>query len=152
MENMVFHLLFINRTPVVADGHDVTGRVIVEIIYNTIVAIVMDLVIAPVIFGTKVDVESINGSDTPEVARDDIIADDGLVVFIHAIDADATAAVHGVVFIVIVDELVSFNDGRNGQALLVVAIASIGNNIVFQQYFCGTGTHKVSYRNSAYMP
>ena len=152
MEDMVFHFLFIRRAPVVSDRHNVISGVVVKVIHHATVAIVVDLVVTPVVFGAEVDIGGVDDGDTPKVTRDGIVAQNGLVVFVHAVDADAAAAVHGILFIKVIDELVAFNDGRNGHALLVVAIAAFRHNVIFNQDFGRPCAHKVGNRNAAHMP
>ena len=73
--------------------------------------IVVDGVVAPVLFSPHVDVVEVDGGDAPEVACNDIVTKDGFVVGASAVDGDAAATVHGVVFVVVVNELIS-NDDR----------------------------------------
>ena len=132
---MVFDQSHIGRAPIVADSHNVASGVVVKVIHHTTIAVVMNLVVAPIVFGAEVDVKGINGSNAPEVACDDIAAQDNFVIFVHAIDADAATTVHRVVFKVIVNELVSLDDGRNSQSLLVIAVTAIDDTVVSQQHF-----------------
>ena len=73
-------------------------------------AVVVNYVVAPVVFDAKVNVGGIDDGDAPQVFGDDIVADIGLVVFVHAVDADAAAAVHRVGFKVVLVKGVS-DDG-----------------------------------------
>ena len=95
-------------------------------------AVAVDYVVTPIVFSAKVDIGGINNGNAPMVVCYDIISDVSLVVLIHTIDADAAAAIHRISFQFVVNELVADNDGTQIIALLVVTVAAVFDDIVFQ--------------------
>ena len=149
MEDDLLGVFGVVVAPVVANGGDVAVAVVVEGIFGAAVFVAEDGIATPVVFGAHVDVVVIDGSDAPQVARNLVAAQLGLVVRVHAIDADATAAVHGVGLCVVVDEAVVDDEGTQVVALLVVAIAVVFYDVVFQQDFGFVGVHQVGDGDAA---
>ena len=53
---------------------------------------------------------------------------------------------------IVIYELISFDNRRDGLSLLVIAVTVILHDIVFQQDFCRADAHHVSDRDSAAVP
>ena len=67
VEDMLLDLLLVGGAPVVAHGSDVASGVVIEVIYCPSVAVAVENVVAPVVFGAEVDAVEVDGGDAPEV-------------------------------------------------------------------------------------
>ena len=151
MNDMVFNGLFAGGAPVIAYGGDVAAGVVIEVVGDASVAVAVDLVAAPFLFRAEVDVMKVDGGDAPEVAGDDVPTDNGLVVDGGAVDGDAAAAVHGVVLVDVVDKLVFVDEGGDGLSLLVVAVASVFDDVVLEEHLGVADAQEVGDGDAASM-
>ena len=103
MEDVVFNFIVIDCAPFVSDSHNVArGGVVVEVVNHAAVAVLVDFIVSPVFLGAHVDVMVINGSDSPQVSGNQVVAQDSLVVGGRTVNGDAATAVHRVVFVIII--------------------------------------------------
>ena len=72
----------------------------------------------------------VDGGDPPEVSCDGVVAQDSVAVLGITIDGDAAATTHRVGLTVVVDELIVLDARADGKTLLVVAVASIFDDVV----------------------
>ena len=73
MIDMRLDKIVIRCAPLVSDSCDVASRVVVQVINLASVVVIVNLVIAPILFGSHVDVMEINRGDTPEVAGNHVV-------------------------------------------------------------------------------